>query len=120
MSVIVRHPFNTLTGGVIEAPVRPDGSFENGVRQGNSGVHLSGRLQPEKHGAYEITFRYQCAIATAPSAIDTKSIQATVITRANDAQPVGGITAGRDGSRYSGAADDIALELKVLPATGGE
>ena len=117
MSVIISNPFNTLTGGVIEAPVQPDGSFANGMRQGNSNVGLSGQVSPEKRGAYEVIFNYQCSIARALNAIDAKSLQATVITRPNDPQPVGELMIQRDGSRHPGAADDISFELRILPLT---
>ena len=112
MSVIISHPFNAVTGGRIEAEVEANGSFVNGWREGNSSVAVYGLLKPAKGGAYEVTFSYQCTIARAPNVVDSRSLQATVITQVNDAQPVGDIMVRKDGSRHPGAADDISFELR--------
>jgi hypothetical protein len=112
ISVVIKHPFNTVTGGLIEADVEVNGSFVNGWREGNSSVAVYGLLKPAKRGAYEVTFSYQCTIARAPNVVDSRSLQATVMTQVNDVQPVGDIMARKDGSRHPGAADGISFELR--------
>ena len=120
MTVIISNSFNILTGGVLEAPVHPDGSFANGMRQDNSSVALFGQVTPAKNGSYEVTFNYQCTIARTPSAVDSKSLQATVITDTNQSRPIGDIMTKLDGNRHTHAADNISLELRALPVSGGE
>lgn len=119
MSVVIKHPFNTLTSGRIEAIVEEDGTFANGWREGNSSVALYGLLTPAKRGSYEVSFHYQATIARAPSVVDAKSLQATVIARPNDPQPIGEILIKKDGSRHYGAADDISFELRLEESAPG-